>query len=239
MKRFFKIILFNLHLVVYYTITMHKYSKSKNVTNEFKYDYARKIVHLVTRKSKTTVKSYGLDNIPSESGYLMLGNHQGKFDALGIIESHNKPLSVVIEKKVCTNPLLNNFLTLTDSVILDKENLRSVAKSFKQIENEIVKEKNYLIFPEGKYEDNHNELQEFQTGCLKFLYKTHSTIVPICLYDTYKVFGTNSLKPVTCEIHYLKPILYSEYKDLSKVELAELVKSRIQEKLDEIKNRKD
>ena len=34
-------------------------------------------------------------------------------------------------------------------------------------------------------------------------------------------------------IHYLKPIYYEEYKDLNKVELASLIKERIQEKIDE------
>ena len=121
--------------------------------------------------------------------------------------------------------------------VLECKNLKKVI--VKNPSCEIVNNYEFETTFTNGYDDNHNELQDFQTGCLKFLYKTKSTIVPICLYDTYKVFGTNSLKPVTCEIHYLAPILYSEYKDLSKVELAELVKSRIQEKLDEIKKRKD
>jgi len=34
------------------------------------------------------------------------------------------------------------------------------------------------------------------------------------------------------QIHYLKPIVYEEYKDLKTVELAALVKARIQQVID-------
>ena len=46
--------------------------------------------------------------------------------------------------------------------------------------------------------------------------------------------NSNSLKPCVTQIHYLKPIEYDEYKDLNKTKLSELVKERIQEKLDEL-----
>jgi 1-acyl-sn-glycerol-3-phosphate acyltransferase len=36
------------------------------------------------------------------------------------------------------------------------------------------------------------------------------------------------------EVHFLKPINYDEYKELNTHQIAELVKTRIQEKLDEI-----
>ena len=38
--------------------------------------------------------------------------------------------------------------------------------------------------------------------------------------------------PVSVQMHYLAPIAYEEYKDLKTVEIAELVKSRIQACID-------
>ena len=54
------------------------------------------------------------------------------------------------------------------------------------------------------------------------------------LYDSYKVFSISSLKKIYPEVHYLKQITYDEYKDLSKKELADLIKTRMQEKIDEL-----
>lgn len=239
MIRFFKIILFNFHLIIYHTIKMNKWHKNPNKTREEKYKYAQHIVNLVARKGKITTNAYGIENLPKEDGYVLFPNHQGKFDACAIILTHEKPVSVLIDKKACKNPLINNFLRMTGSKILDKENPKQGIRLFKEIENEVVDGKNFVIFAEGKYTDNHNNLQEFNTGCMRFLFKSHSPIVPTVVYDTYKPFGVNSLKKVSCEVHYLKPITYDEYKDLSKVELAALIKSRISDKLDEIKIQKN
>ncbi len=241
MSRFVKVILCNFHLVIYYVIKMRKINNSKktNYTKEEKYSLAQKIVNLVSRKGKISVDVYGIENLPKENGYILYPNHQGKYDALAIIRTHEQPVSVVIDKKVCTNPLLNNFLKLTNSKILDKENPRQGIKLFREIEDEVQQGNNFLIFAEGKYEDNHNNLQEFNTGCMRFLYKAKCPIIPVTLFDTYKPFGVNSLKKVSCEVHYLKPIYYEEYENLNKVEIAALIKNRIQEKLDEIKQTKE
>ena len=40
-------------------------------------------------------------------------------------------------------------------------------------------------------------------------------------------------KPVTVQLHYLEPIPYEQFKDMKTVELAALVKARIQQTLDQ------
>ena len=61
-------------------------------------------------------------------------------------------------------------------------------------------------------------------------------IVPVCLYDTWKVYGISSLKKIYPRYEILKPISYEEYSALSRYEAAQLIKSRIQEKIDELDN---
>ncbi len=58
-------------------------------------------------------------------------------------------------------------------------------------------------------------------------------IVPVALIDSYKVFDGIHMKPVTVQVHFLKPILYEEYKDLKTLEIARLVKRRIEEEIAE------
>jgi 1-acyl-sn-glycerol-3-phosphate acyltransferase len=55
------------------------------------------------------------------------------------------------------------------------------------------------------------------------------------LVDSYKPFGTPGLHPVVTQVHFLKPIPYEEYKGMKTKEIADLVKSAIQSKLDELK----
>ena len=94
---------------------------------------------------------------------------------------------------------------------------------------------NFLIFPEGGYGDNHNELQEFFSGCFACSQGSRGTIVPVVVYDSYKSMNSNTFEKVNTQVHYLQPIPYDEYQGMKKPEICELVKSRIAAKLEEIK----
>ena len=52
-------------------------------------------------------------------------------------------------------------------------------------------------------------------------------IVPVAMLDSYKPFDTNSIRPVTVQVHFLKPLYYEEYKDLKSTEIAQIVRDRI------------
>ena len=216
---------------------MRKYADG-DYTEEERYEVAKEVTNEIFSKGHVKSIADGLENLPKEGGYVMFPNHQGKADTLAIIQNHEEPCSVVIDNAVCTNPFLNGFIDLVKGKRLEKDNLRNVITLFKEVEDEIINEqRRYIIFPEGMHDGNGNNLQEFHTGCMGFLYHAKCPIVPVCLYDTYKVYEVKGTGPVTCEAHFLKPIYYEEYKDLKKKELADLVKSRINEKLEELKKR--
>ena len=59
-------------------------------------------------------------------------------------------------------------------------------------------------------------------------------IVPVALIDSYKVFNSFTLGPVTTQVHYLKPILFEEYGQLKTPEIAGMVRQRIEEKIAEV-----
>lgn len=56
--------------------------------------------------------------------------------------------------------------------------------------------------------------------------------MPVAIIDSYKPFGVNSLRRVKTQVHFLAPIFFEEYAQLNTREIAELVKSRISEKVD-------
>ena len=76
------------------------------------------------------------------------------------------------------------------------------------------------------------------TGVLQPAYKSGCKVTPIVLYDSWKVFSISSLRRIEPETHVLPPIEYDEYKDLSKAEFSDLLKTRMQAKIDEIDERK-
>lgn len=235
MLRFYTVIITHLFSCIGFICGLKKIIRHKDkYSEEEKYKYCRKIVHKVTKKSRATVKVFGTENLPEKPGYVMYSNHQGRFDGLAIIEAHEKPCTVVLNANRGKAIFIRQFLEVLGAKKIVIGDLRSTAKLFREVEQEINEGRNYIIFPEGIFYDNKNTMLDFHTGCMHFVYHSKCPIVPVTLYDTYKVYGVNSLKRVSCEVHFLEPIPYEDYKDLDKSELASVVKARIQAKLDEL-----
>lgn len=92
------------------------------------------------------------------------------------------------------------------------------------------------MFPEGIYDNKKkNGLIDFKPGCFKICLKSKVPIVPVVLIDSYKPYNSWKMGEITTQVHYLKPILYDEYKDMNTQQIAELVKGKIADKIQELK----
>ena len=235
MLRFYYVIIISIPLIIYYIVKIRMIMRNpEKYSEEYKYGIARNMARKVMRNSRIKTLFFGTENLPKDTGYLMVSNHQGKFDALGIIYSHDEPCSVVIDKKTAKMVLTNEFIMVLDGIRLDKEDIRQQLSCIKRLSEEVKSGKHFLIFPEGGYDNNKNTLQEFMPGAFKAALWSKKPIVPIALIDSYKPFGINSLKKVTTQVHYLKPIYYDEYKSMKTGELADYVKGLIEEKINSV-----
>lgn len=61
-------------------------------SEEDRYAEAIRTIKLLKKKGKITTIADGIDNLPDNGGYLMYSNHQGKYDALGIMYAHKQPI---------------------------------------------------------------------------------------------------------------------------------------------------
>ena len=204
-------------------------------SEEDRYAEAIRTIKLLKKKGKITTIADGIDNLPDNGGYLMYSNHQGKYDALGIISTHKEPCSLVMDEAKSHTILVSEFVDLLQGKRLIKDNVRQALKIITEVSEDVKNGKKYILFPEGGYEfNNRNRVCDFKAGSFKSAIKAHVPIVPIALIDSYKVFNSFYLWPITTQVHYLEPIYYEEYKDMKSKEIAELVKQRIQDKISSI-----
>ena len=89
--------------------------------------------------------------------------------------------------------------------------------------------RNFVIFPEGTRSRKGNEMLEFHGGSFRCATKSKCPVVPVALVDSYKVLDEKGSKPISMQLHYLKPIPYEEYQGMKAVELAAMVRNRIEE----------
>ena len=204
-------------------------------TVEQRYKLAHHCIYLMNRTGHFTTISHGEDNLPKEGGYIMFPNHQGKYDVLGIIFTHKKPCSFVMDKKKSHTMLVREFIDLVQGKRLEIDNPRQGITIINEVAEEISNGKIYILFPEGGYHfNNKNKLATFKAGSFKIALKSKQPIVPVALIDSYKVFNSWHFGPVTTYVYYLDPIYYEEYKDMKSQELAAYVQGKIQDKIDEV-----
>lgn len=228
MSRLVYVCILSLPFILYYLwkvwyVERHSWRYSESD----RYKFARRMISIMKRNGRIKTRAYGVENLPEDGGYIMYANHQGKYDSLGIISVHKKPCTVLMDEKRSHLILADQFITLLKGCRIDKTSMKGQVNAVLHIINEVKDGRRYIIFPEGGYYKNQNNVNTFLPGSFKCAIKSKSPIVPVALVDSYKPFGVNSLKPVTTQVHFLEPIYYEEYKDMTSQEIAELVRNQI------------
>ena len=212
---------------------MIKYSEKYSA--EKRYAVVKRLIRIMKRTGTIFTKSFGTENLPNEGGYVMFSNHQGKYDALGIVHTHTKPCSIVMDEARSHTILTSQVIDLVDGKRLKKDDVRQAMQIILEMAEESAKGKIFLIFPEGGYFYNKkNTLTEFKAGCFKSAMKAKVPIVPVAIIDSYKAFEGIYFSPIRTQVHYLTPIPYEEYKGMKTVEVAQLVKEQIEAKIEEV-----
>ena len=215
-----------------YSKLCHYAKHTDEYPEQEKFAHIRSLMHLAIHAGNVEVKVTGLENIPKENGYLLYGNHQGMFDVVALAATYPGALGCVFKKELANVPLLKQVIACTKSFAMDREDVRQSLTVIQNVTREVQSGRNYLIFPEGTRSKNGNTMGEFHGGSFRCALKAKCPVLPIAFVDSFKVLDQKGSKPLAMQIHYLPPIPYEEYKDLKTVELAELVKSRIQEAID-------
>jgi len=235
MLRYYFLIVRNLFRIPIMSRRMRKMAEDENSTEEERYEFMQQIIDLMQKTSYVKTEVYGEENLPKEGGYVMYPNHQGKYDAYGIASVHEKPCTVVMDKDKSYAIFVKDVIDLIKGKRLDKNDVKQSFSVILDVAKEVAQGRKYILFPEGEYENKKpNELGEFKAGCFKISLKSKTPIVPVTIIDSYKAWNTSILGTVTTQVHFLPPILFEEFKGMNTHEISELVKARIQKKLDEV-----
>ncbi len=215
---------------------LHKlnfYAKhTEQYPEEEKYAFLQSLFGYAVNAGNVTLESYGVENIPAQGGFLMYGNHQGMFDIMAVAVTCPVPMAAVFKKELSNVPLVKQVIACTKSFAMDREDVRQSLTVIQSVTQEVKNGRRYLIFPEGTRSKTANRMGPFHGGSFRCALKSKCPIVPVAFVDCFKVLDQKGSAPLTVQIHYLPPIPYEEYGHLKSGEVAQLVKSRIQEVLD-------
>lgn len=229
MKRIILMVLRSLLQLPFWLLRIRQLCNIEKYDAATRYAYLHKIVKVVNRRGRVKIECHGLENLPAEMGYIMFPNHQGLFDALAFLETHERPFVTVMKQEVKDTILLKDVIQLLQAEIIDRDDIRQSMQVISNMTRRVKNGENFLIFAEGTRSRKGNNLLDFKGGSFKSAMNAKCPIVPVALIDAFKAFDTSSIKPLTVQLHYLPPLYYEEYQGMKSTEIAELVASRIKE----------
>lgn len=130
-----------------------------------------------TFASRYRINVMGLNNMPSQGGVLMLGNHISWLDWAMLQIASPRPLRFVMHRKIYEKWYLKWFLDLFGALPISGGNSKTALKQIKELLNagEVV-----CLFPEGSISRN-GQLGEFKKGYEKAAEGANAEILPFYL----------------------------------------------------------
>ncbi|SDB09572.1 1-acyl-sn-glycerol-3-phosphate acyltransferase [Pseudobutyrivibrio sp. YE44] len=228
MLRFVIAIVSNLKRAPKLVSTMRKMSKHKDrYPEKVRYAYALKLIRHIKKSARITTEVYGAENLPKEGGYIMYPNHQGKYDALGIMYAHKEPCTFVMDKAKSYGFLVREIVDLLGAKRLKLDDVRQNMKLMDNITEEVKQGKRFILFSEGGYNHNGNIVKRFKPGSFKCAMRAQVPIIPVTLIDSYLAFNSLKRGPITTKVIFGKPIYYDTYKDMKTTDVATIVRNSI------------
>ena len=230
MNRIVMMVLRNIFYVPGAYLKLRRYAKHpERYSEQEMYDYICSILSHVISSGNVVLEVTGLENIPTEGGMLLYGNHQGMFDIVALAHTCPRPLAAVLKKELKNVPLLKQIIACTKSFPMDRDDVRQSLTVIQNVTEEVKKGRAYVIFPEGTRSKTGNQMRDFHAGSFRAAIKGKVNVLPVAFIDCYKVLDQKGSKPLTVQIHYLPPITPEEYAGMKAADLAALVQGRIEE----------
>ena len=181
--------------------------------------------------SGTKVIIKGLENVPTDTAVLYVGNHRSYYDIILTYPKVPRPTGYIAKKEMLKVPLLSVWMKYLHCLFLDRENVKEGLKTILEAVEKAKSGISICVFPEGTRNKTADTFLPFHEGSFKIAEKAGVPIVPMTIVNSAAIFEDHlpKIKKATVIIEYGKPI---DVKQLSKEErkiIGNTVKSVIEE----------
>lgn len=163
----------------------------------------------------TKVDYVGLENVPTDTPVLYVGNHRSFFDIVLTYPKVPRPTGYISKKEIEKVPFLNIWMRNLHCLFLDRNDIKSGMQMILDAVQLMKNGKSICIFPEGTRSKSEDEFLPFFEGSFKIAAKSGCPIVPMTINNSAAILENHFplIKKAHVIIEYGSPIYI---KDLPK-----------------------
>ena len=125
MNRIALMVLKNIHAVPGLWLKLCKHAKDPDAYPEIdRWRHIQKIMKRAIKAGNVELIVTGKENIPDKDGLLLVANHQGLFDVVGLVTAWDRILCCVYKIELKDLPLIKQIAASTKSYPMDREDVR-------------------------------------------------------------------------------------------------------------------
>ncbi len=124
----------------------------------------------------------GLDNIDKNSTYVVVANHQSMADIVMLFQTRMQ-FKWIAKDSLFRVPFLGWCMSLAKHIRLNRTNLSSIRKAYREASNWIDNGMSVMFFPEGTRSET-GALGAFRNGAFKLAQKKKVAILPVAIQGT-------------------------------------------------------
>lgn len=171
----------------------------------------------------------GMDKLPKDKKFLFVSNHISIYDTFVQVAALRKyPIAFISKPENFKIPIGHKFMVRCRYMALDRQDVRSGAKITKKASEMIASGDTCIgVYPEGTRNRTEETLIDFKPGCFKIAVWAKSPIVVSVVHNTNMIRKNGPLRRTKVVMEILDVLEYEDFKDMTTIEIGELVRSKM------------
>ena len=142
--------------------------------------------HIVFGSTGSRVQVVGRENLPSDTAFCLMANHQSSLDIPLVIGFIPRVVGFIAKKELKWMPIINVWMKSIHCVFIDRKNARQSLKSLETALERIHRGDSLVIFPEGTRSKS-GSMNPFKTGNIRMVIRTGVPILPVSIDGTHQI----------------------------------------------------
>ena len=171
----------------------------------------------------------GLENVDKNRTYVIVANHQSLADIILLYQTKTQ-FKWVAKESLFKVPFLGWCMSLAKHIKLDRGNLASIKKVYREAADWLRNDVSVLMFPEGTRSET-DTMNEFQNGAFKLAIREKKPVLPIRIKGTRDAIpkhGRQFAEKIHCTLKVLPAIDTSGYGPGDFEKLKDLARSQLE-----------